>query len=237
MANEHDEAIEKVLAALKNAPTPDGMENRIAERLENHTAAKAQSGWRDLLAGSTLASAWWRGALTGGLLAAAACALFLFESHPMHPSPTPPPTAYSTAPPAAVPVSATRATPCSPPAILRAHTNTPAASVTIARSAAPEHGRPIVQLGLTSEERALVRLTRVADPHQIATLNSETQASLDAEDAAAFKKFFTPPPRPRIDEWQPPSAATQETAPTQQSDEPKSDDQPTPPTADSKGQQ
>lgn len=237
MANEHDEAIEKVLAALKNAAPPDGMEARIAQRLLDHPPA-AQRSWRLLLTGPSVSGAWLRGALSGGLLAtAAACGLFLFESHPMHPSPTTPPIAYSTPRPEVVPVSAGPATPCLPPAILRVHTNAPSTSVTIARGASPEHSRPIVQLGLTSEERALIRLTRIAEPHQIATLNSETQASVDAADTAAFKKFFTPPPRPKIDEWQPESVNSEGTAPTQQSDQPQSDEQPTPSSPDTKGPQ
>src|SRR4051812_43628015 len=70
MATEHDDAVDKVLAALKNAAPPDGMEARITQRLDHHTAATAQSGWRDLLAGSTLAIVWWRGALSGFAVAA-----------------------------------------------------------------------------------------------------------------------------------------------------------------------
>ncbi|HMF53802.1 MAG TPA: hypothetical protein VK593_05590, partial [Edaphobacter sp.] len=43
------EAIEKVLAGLRDADTPAGMERRILAGLEERAAARAQSGWRQLL--------------------------------------------------------------------------------------------------------------------------------------------------------------------------------------------
>jgi hypothetical protein len=48
--------------------------------------------------------------------------------------------------------------------------------------------------GLTSQERELVRLVRTTDPKVLATLNSETDAKVEAREEAEFDKFFAPPP-------------------------------------------
>jgi len=44
-----EEAIEKVLAGLRDAEAPAGMERRILEGLEERAAARSRSGWRQLL--------------------------------------------------------------------------------------------------------------------------------------------------------------------------------------------
>ena len=43
-----DEAVEKVLAGLRDCDAPVGMERRILDALEEHAAARARSGWRRL---------------------------------------------------------------------------------------------------------------------------------------------------------------------------------------------
>src|SRR5437588_13103462 len=43
------EAMEKVLAGLRDADAPDGMERRILAGLEERAAAGSQSSWRRLL--------------------------------------------------------------------------------------------------------------------------------------------------------------------------------------------
>jgi hypothetical protein len=46
-----DEAVEKVLAGLRECDAPVGMERRIVDALEHHAAARARSGWRQLRPG------------------------------------------------------------------------------------------------------------------------------------------------------------------------------------------
>jgi hypothetical protein len=41
--------------------------------------------------------------------------------------------------------------------------------------------RPTPESGLTTQERQLLRLTKIADPKQLATLNPETQAKLEEQ--------------------------------------------------------
>ena len=43
-----EEAIEKVLAGLRDAEAPDGMERRILERLDERASMRSRSSWRRL---------------------------------------------------------------------------------------------------------------------------------------------------------------------------------------------
>jgi hypothetical protein len=206
MANQHDDAVEKVLAALKTAAPPEGMDARIEERLRQHaqTAATAPT-WRNRIAASLPTAAWGRGALTGAAMAtlAIAAVLFLQRATQVPPKPNQPiAVTPSSAPITAMPVSRSADAPCPSPRILRAHAPAPVlevpppSTVTLrAENRAPS--RPAPAMPLTAQERQLARLVHTADPRQLATLNPETQARLEAEDAAEFEKFFTPPPPPK----------------------------------------
>src|ERR1035437_11179168 len=81
--NQRDAAIDKALTALSSAASPEGMEARIAQRLQHRASAQeAAFRWRDLLAGSSLSGAWWRGALTGAATAMlAGCIVLLLQHH------------------------------------------------------------------------------------------------------------------------------------------------------------
>jgi hypothetical protein len=106
----------------------------------------------------------------------------------------------STATSAAVmPVKAreSSASPCISPSVLRIPRALPAADTHILRaeSTAPSHPTP--DEPLTPQERELVRLAQRSDPRVLATLNTETQTRLEAQNAADFAKFFAPqPPSP-----------------------------------------
>jgi len=202
MANEHDDAVEKVLAALKTAAPPEGMDARIAERLRQAQAATTALPWRNRIAASLPTAAWWRGALTGAAMATLAIAAVLFLQRATRIPPKPiaatPPSAQVTA----MPVSGTAATPCPNPTVLRAHSIAPVLEVppptaATLRAENRAQSRPAPAMPLTPQERELSRLVRTIGPGQLATLNPETQAKLDAEDAAEFEKFFTPPPPPK----------------------------------------
>ena len=200
--NQYDEALDKVLATLRNATPPEGMEARIAQRLQHAPATPATaSRWLRTPAASTLSESWWRGALTGAAAATLAFGLFFVASHLMRIRTDRVPTAkVNSAPaiPAAVPVSAsttnqpareTRATPCAIPAVLQTHTRpVPSDDRLRAESFAPSHPAPA--LPPTAEERRLLMLARTADPKQLATL----EASQETDE---FAKFFAPPPSPQ----------------------------------------
>jgi len=188
MGTEQDQpykAIDKTLAALNSATPPEGIEARITARLAAQLAPALT--WGDRLIGYTLPAAWCRGAATGATFALLAVAAVLLLQHK-----TSPPSHVTANAPAAAPikVAAISAIPCARPAIVL--TRTPTAPAT--EIASTSH--PIPSSPLTSQERALIRLAQTADPKVLATLNSEHQAQLEAENAAQFEKFFTPPPRP-----------------------------------------
>ncbi len=206
---EHDDAIDKVLAALRNAPPPEGLEARIdariAQRLERQSTQPAKFRWRDVLAGSALGGAWWRGAISGAAAAAFAVCVVLLVQHRSRTTPAHVQTAVGSnaaksggTSPYAMPASQSRATPCAHSTVLRVATEFPAQThndlraETYAESTAPS--RPAPELPLTPQERELARLARTADPRDLATLSPEYEAKLEAEKSAEFAKFFTPPP-------------------------------------------
>jgi hypothetical protein len=203
--NQHDEAVDKVFAAIRDAAAPEGMEARILQSLHQRASAASRQP-----ASYAFTSAWWGGAFTGAAAATLAAVLFLFASHFRSHSPlsdrTNSAAAYNVAPRAVVtPASSvprdTMRTPCTRPAVLPLRPVPPTAAVrplvadTRLESAAPS--LPAPALPLTAEERGLVQLVHTADPKTLATLTPETKAKLQAQEAAEFDKFFSPkPPHP-----------------------------------------
>jgi len=213
--NQPDQAVDKVLAALRDAVPPQGMEARIAQRLAQQPTPSHSKALRlpNLLAGSTLAGAWWRGAASGAAAAMAAVALVLVAGHLLRATPdrtqaardgagsrTPSPSVRPTRASDENIPGESRANPCARPTVLRADAPLPTPSAetlraeSYAENAAPSRPAPVMPL--TAQERELVKLVRTADPKQLDTLNPETQAKLEAENAADFAKFFAHPPPP-----------------------------------------
>ena len=214
----HDDAIDKTLAALKSAAPPAGMEARILQRLQHATAAPAEFRWRDLFTRTALAGAWWRGAISGAAAASLLVGALLLAQHslrarPEHVRPALSQiAATSNLTPVALPVATTapardsHATPCATPRQLQTahdfhanlcagcpiHAQVHRAWVGSSTSFAPSHPAPV--LPLTAQERALARLVRTADPKLLASLEPEAQAKLAAQEADDFNRFFAPPP-------------------------------------------
>ena len=80
--------IARTLAALNSAAPPEGMETRIAQRLaeERTPGAPFLRSRQDAHGWVVSHSAWLRGALTGALVATAACALILYTTRTHHPA-------------------------------------------------------------------------------------------------------------------------------------------------------
>ncbi|HWB32612.1 MAG TPA: hypothetical protein VG714_05510 [Acidobacteriaceae bacterium] len=205
MTQEHDDTLSRTLAALRNAPPPEGMETRIAQRLAAHTPSPSR--W-EVLRSSLPAAAWLRGALTGAIVATAVCTLVFYMTRRL-PSPRPHQVATATAPQAvrATPVtlqSEGSASPaCSGPAAHPAGVSHASSSSSreereaqsprlIPASFAPS--RPAPPAPLTAQERALVEFVRTATPAQLAALSPAAEQKSDAEREAAFQKFFAPSP-------------------------------------------
>jgi len=199
MQNERDD-VEKVLAALGRAEAPEGLEARIAQGLERRALAvrDAEFRWRDLLAGSAAAGVWWRGAVAGVAASMLVVGAVFLAGHFVRASGG---RGVSRAPSSgsamnvATGVRADRASlePCAR-----------AGEVWVRKVAAvqgDERGQvkgavrwyPIPGPPLTAEERDLVRVARVGDLKELATLNPEIRERLEAEDAAQFQSFFAEP--------------------------------------------
>lgn len=202
----HDDAVDTVLAALRDATPPEGMEARIAQRLQQHAAIApaAEFRWRDLIAGTTLAGAWGRGALSGAAAAMLVAGVVLFAQHGLRAGSGHEPVAVNqiaatrvVAPSKTSPDQA-HGNPCVSPRVLRARSTVPEDKMLLAEALAavnaPSHPAP--ELPLTAQERELVQLARTADPKMLAALAPETQAKVDAQEEENFDKFFAPPPAP-----------------------------------------
>lgn len=197
MANQHDDAVDKVLAAMRTATPPEGMEARIAQRLQHREMVPATHAYIP-------SATWWRGALAGVATTTLAACVMLLILHRSQPAPTDARVAETPITVDATPVSAPRAVPCTTPNTIRVHTVVPLPMAVPqqkletlrAENLAPSHPAP--ESGLTTQERQLLRLAKTADLNQLATLNPETQAKLEAQEEAEFQKFFPPsPPSPQ----------------------------------------
>lgn len=201
--HQRDAAIDKTLAALRNAAPPEGMDARIAHRLQHRASAQESAfTWRNLFAGSSLTGAWWRGALAGAAAAMlAGCAVLLFQHHSQAAPQVVQNEARSAVPPA-IPVAAQvkpAANPCPPgPGATQLHRAASAPRPTLLRAGTQR--RPLLSEPLTAQERGLLLLVRTADPQQLAILDPAAQAKSKAQDDAEFEKFFTPPALPKTQE-------------------------------------
>ncbi|HUD23340.1 MAG TPA: anti-sigma factor [Acidobacteriaceae bacterium] len=203
--NNHDDAINKTLSALKSAAPPEGMEARILQRLQQ-SASAAPFLWRDLLTGSALAGAWWRGALTGLAAAMLLVGILLLAQHGLRPTsrhdvsqvaatrnlvPTPVSVAASPGCPAHAQVHRAWVGSTTGETI---HARVHHAWIGPSTSFAPSHPAPV--LPLTAQERALVRLVQTVNPKQLASFNFDAQEKAETQEIDDFNKFFTPPPAP-----------------------------------------
>ena len=159
------------------------MEARIAQRLQHHASTQEVAfSWRDLLAGSSLAGAWWRGALTGAAIALFAISVVLLLEHHSqiarsqvaqnaiaHDAMSMP-----AAPVARVKADKPAANPCPPsPSALQLHRAAPLPKATLLRVASTER-HPILSGPLTARRRARPAVAR-ADRRSTATRHAQLQ--------------------------------------------------------------
>jgi len=210
-----EEAIEKVLAGLRDAESAAGMERRILDGLEERAAAWSQSGWRQLLPVWLVAPA--RPVAVGSLVCGVALAgMFAVAlaipairrlGHVPAQGRRSPATVRSLALGASE-VAAKSAQPASSRSGVRAleevnagqikaegKTNEGSAeavldsdSVALEEMHAPS--RPAPPMPLTEQERLLLRLVHKDDPVELAMLDSKVRALQDLEDKAEFQRFF-----------------------------------------------
>jgi hypothetical protein len=197
----HDDAIDQVLAALRNASPPEGMEARIASRLACKTAAPSP---RSRIAALAPSASWWRGAITGAAVVLLAVGLFFSASHfaltrsrNLKVAATGTrglrdPTHHAVAANVSAPLGPSRR-PCLKDALLPTRSSDKpqpqfVAQNSLNESAAPSRPAPV--LPLTPQERQLARLVRTSDPRQLAALSVNEEARLEAERASELSKYF-----------------------------------------------
>jgi hypothetical protein len=206
-----EEVIEKVLAALRDADAPVGMERRILnalDALEDHSAPRRRSDFLRLrpiwlVAPARPVASWFLAsavALAGlfaialtipavrrlGHSSAQSPTQMRTNSAPARPLPSAAPeTAANNAPLPLPSVRSTRKTNAPKPQV--AHDNASAAQSEMRSDSFPAPPMP-----LTEQERLLLRIAHKAGPVELAMLDPIQRAARDAEEKADVKKFFEP---------------------------------------------
>jgi hypothetical protein len=206
--NNSGEAMEKVLAGLRDAAAPDGMERRILAGLEERAAARSRSVWRQWLpvwaparpvaVGSLVCGV----ALAGVFVALAIPAIRRLGHTAMQ---TPQQAGRNSVPAGAALTASEAAAGSARPALSRADVRSigkkeaemsaAGADVVLdSDSAALEEmhaaSYPAPPMPLTEQERLLLRLVHKDDPVELAMLDPKLRDLQDSEDKAEFQRFF-----------------------------------------------
>jgi hypothetical protein len=194
-----DEAVERALAAMRDAEAPEGMEARIADRLALHVSARDVAGfrWRDIFAGSALAGAWWRGAVIGVAVATLVLGLVWLAGHRGRSSAGQVAVrerVVAAVPPALAVKEDVRSVPCFSPGVRVKGVVVRTSEGVRVVATKIETSHPAPAMGLTAQERELVQLARKGDAKELVSLDPEMRAKAEAQDAAEFQKFFAEPP-------------------------------------------
>ena len=201
MRKSSEEAIQQVLAGLRDCEASAGMERRILEAVRDRATARPAANWGGLRPLRHWAAMW---PLAGGLaLVVISVSLSFFLIHRTGHSPT------------RLPVQAARAESVSPAAsgkvaeengtetiartrgnaAARKRVRTNASDLAILRDMrAPSHPAP--EAPLTEEEKILLRVAHTGDAEEFAMLNPEMRARQDAQMEADFERFVAQSSKP-----------------------------------------
>jgi hypothetical protein len=199
-----EEAIEKVLAGLRDAEAPAGMERRILEALEDRTSVQFRSGWRRLrpiwLPERRVATV----SFACGVAFAGMFAVALLIPAIRRLGHAPAQAKMNSASVRPLPVAASMGAATSV-AVLPVRPNTQWMAKVSARrdgivrdrdsavvSERQEASFPAPPMPLTEQEKLLLRIAHKGDPVEVAELNPAVRAARDSEDKAEVKKFFEP---------------------------------------------
>jgi hypothetical protein len=188
-----DETIERVLAGLRDAEAPAGMERRIVDTLR--TGASERRRWSSTLLFRPLTFA----AVSAIAVASIVCWIALGGHQTKHNNATSEKHAIPSNPqPVEVRVaSASSIQPLSDKSPLRASSKITSPIKTLAPErkliALPETrtaNKPAPEAPLTDEEKLLLRIAHKNDPVELAALNPMLRAAEDAQEKAEVKTFF-----------------------------------------------
>jgi hypothetical protein len=250
--NNSGEAIEKVLAGLRDAAAPDGMERRILAGLEERAAARSRSVWRWLLPVWTPANpAAVRSLVCGAALAGVvvvALAIPAIRRLGHAPVQGRQQAGRNSIPAGAAALRASGAVAESARSALsrggvrsigkkEAERSAVGAEVVVdGDSAALEEmhaaSYPAPPMPLTEQERLLLRLVHKDDPVELAMLDPKLRALQDLEDKAEFQRFFgqsmkqTTPEQTATEQAAPQPSTTEQVPPATSATEPATPVQP-----------
>jgi hypothetical protein len=202
MMRDSEETIQRVLAGLRDAEAPHGMERRIVEALENRASGLAASnarGWKQLwlpIPTRSSATKTWAGRIA---LASILPVCFVIAVNNLRhvrmepklqsniaglsPEPIRAGVAHSAHSPSTEPSARIKPATPAPKARLSSVHESPA----LTEMRAVSHPAPIAPL--TQEEKLLVRIVHRADPQELAMLNPQVRDQREAESEAEFLKF------------------------------------------------
>jgi hypothetical protein len=185
-----DEAIDRVLAGLRNAEVPTGMEHRIVAAAQSLASAKSASKWLPtkplwLLALTNRQWAWRAASAVAVTGIFAAISVTAIHRHPATQSKIP-------SNPAVLPAPADlRAE--EPAARLTPRIRQSAHLIAVAPVAYPHKRRslsqPAPEAPLTQQEKLLLRIAESGNPHELAMLNSDIRTRREAQEDAEFQEF------------------------------------------------
>jgi len=202
MTRDSEETIERVLAGLRDAEAPAGMNRRIVDAMENRasvlTASKApcfKPFWLPFPARSSAVHLWAGSIATAGVLAV--CLVIAINNHGRTPT-QPTVRAHATGlssdaaragvkPAAHSPSIGTNARITGTTPELKTRQSRPHDSAPRMEMRAANHPAPVAPL--TQQEKLLLRIAHQADPQELAMLNPQVRAQRDAESEAEFLKF------------------------------------------------
>jgi hypothetical protein len=208
--NNSGEAMEKVLAGLRDATAPDGMERRILAGLDERAAARSRSVWRQLLPAWAQARPVAVGSLVCGVALAGifvvALAIPAIRRLGHAPVQGRQQAGRNSVPAGAAALRASEAAAGSARSASsrggarsigkkEAERSAAGAEVVVdSDSAALEEmhaaSYPAPPMPLTEQERLLLRLVHKDDPVELAMLDPKLRALQDLEDKAEFQRFF-----------------------------------------------
>lgn len=202
-----EEAIERVMAGLREASASPGIEGRILEAVEGRASVRSRSGWQRLwpvwlsMPTRPVAGRWrtYGAALACMLVVALVLPSMYRFTHGRTSAkvrtagaafpPSPPSGLMAKSPQISQPRSNVRSMGKIDARKTRLVQNTDSETLHELRAT----GYPAPPMPLTEQERLLLRLVHAGDPVELAMLNPEIRARREAEDEAEFERFFPPP--------------------------------------------
>ena len=248
MSKHTEEAIDKVLAGLRDADTPAGMEGRILETLQHRASVRPRPGWRRFrpewlpvpVRPIAVESVAWGVALAGVFAVVLAVPAIRLLGHVLGSASAPSkrisgPVVASV--PSAAPEMAGKSAhlPFQPVArsmrISKQDVNAQRAEVanesdSLAMDEMHAASHPAPPMPLTQQEKLLLRIAHKTEPIELAMLDPKLQAAEDSEERAEFQRFFERSPPAQATAAQ---AAAEQPAPQQSTTEQATPGQPTAP--------